>query len=88
LITEYDGEEVCPSSLSQGNVRGSTVLISQDGVTQQEETSPLSLPSLNHVFEVSFEWDETSISNTGVTVIPSQFTVPHRSCFIGNPSGT
>ena len=75
LLTEYDGQEVCAPSQSQDNVGVRARLSSQDGVPQKEETAPLSLPQLNRLFESSFPWDESSGSNTGVVVIPSQFKV-------------
>ena len=34
-----------------------------------------SLPQLNRLFEASFARDESSVSNAGVAVIPSQFKV-------------
>ena len=44
LLTQYDCKEVCAPSQSQGNVGASARRSSQDGVPQQEETAPLSLP--------------------------------------------
>ena len=75
LLPEYDCKEVCAPSQSQVNVGASARLNSQDGVSQQQETAPLSLPQLNRFFEASFAWDESSVSNAGVAVIPSQFKV-------------
>jgi hypothetical protein len=60
------------SSQSQVNVGGSGGLISQNGVSHQEEDVPLPIPHLNLLFEVSFVRDERSVFNTDVTVIPSQ----------------
>jgi hypothetical protein len=54
LIAQYDCKEVCAPSQSQSNIGTSVRLRSQDGVSQQQETSPLSLPQLNRLFEVSF----------------------------------
>jgi hypothetical protein len=51
---------------------------SQDGVPQEQETAPLSLPQLDHLYEASFARDETSVSNTGVAAIPSQFKVTQQ----------
>jgi len=82
-------EEVCEQSQSQVNVGAgagassqSQVNIgagprpsSQDGVSQLQESAPLSLPQLNRLIEASFVWDEISASNADVTVIPSQFKV-------------
>jgi hypothetical protein len=51
LITQYDCKEVCAPSQSQVNVRASATLNSQDGVSQQQETVPLSFPQLNLLFE-------------------------------------
>ncbi len=62
-------------SQSQGNVGSSARLSSQDGVPQQEEAAPPSLPQLDRLFEASFAWDESSASNPGVTVIPSQLKI-------------
>lgn len=59
LFPQYDWKEVCPPIQSQPNIGTRTCLSSQDGVSQQEESSPLSLPQLNHLFEDSFERDET-----------------------------
>ena len=66
------------SSQSKFNVGGSGGLSSQDGVSQEEEAVPLSLPQLNHLFETSFVRDEWSVSNTIVTVIPSQHRVTQQ----------
>lgn len=51
LLTQYDCKKVCASSQSQVNVGASAILSSQDGVSQQQETAPLSLPQLNRLFE-------------------------------------
>ena len=42
---------------------------------EQQEADPLSLPRLDRLFEDSFARDESSVSNTVVTVIPSQLKV-------------
>jgi hypothetical protein len=78
LISQYDCKEVCAPSQSQANIGASARLSSQDGVSQQQEDTPLSLPQLNHLFESSFVLDESSASNTGVAVIPSQFKVTQQ----------
>ncbi len=69
-------------SQSQVNVGFSARLSSQDGVvtgvSQQEETAPLSLPQLNRLFEASFVWDENSVSNADVAVIPSHHRVTQQ----------
>ncbi len=75
LISKYDCKEVCAPSQSQGNVGCSARLSSQDGIPQQQETVPLSLPQLDRLFEASFARDESSASNVGVTVIPSQLKI-------------
>ncbi len=75
LISQYDCQEVCASSQSQGNVGASARLSSQDGVPQQQEAAPLSLPRLDRLFEASFARDESSAPNAGVAVIPSQLKV-------------
>jgi hypothetical protein len=71
LLTQYDRKEVCAPSQSQVNEGTGTRMSSQDGVSQQEETDPLSLPHLNHLYESSFVWDENSSSNPDVVVITS-----------------
>ncbi len=48
---------------------------SQDDVPQQKEDAPLSLPRLDRLFEATFARDESSASNAGVAVIPSQVKV-------------
>ncbi len=49
LIAQYDCKEVCAPSQSQANIGASARLSSQDGVSQQEEAAPLSLPELNRL---------------------------------------
>jgi len=78
LITQYDYKEVCAPSQSQVNTGAGVRLNSQDGVSQKQETSPLSLPSLNLLFQSSFVWDETSTSNVDVVVIPSHHSVTQQ----------
>jgi hypothetical protein len=75
LITQYDCKEVCGPSQSQVNTVAGDRNISQDGVSHQEEVTPLSIPQLNCLYETSFVRDETSVSNADVTVIPSQHRV-------------
>ena len=87
LISQYDCKEVCAPSQSQGNVGASARLSSQDGVPQQQEAAPLSLPQLDRLFEASFARDETSASNAGVAT-PHSLRLPSRSCLNGSPSGT
>ena len=72
LLTQYDSKEVCEPSPSQVNTGAGARLSSQVGVSQQQETAPLSIPQLNHLIETSFVQDETSASNDDVTVIPTQ----------------
>jgi hypothetical protein len=78
LIDQYDRKEVCAPSPSQVNGGARARLSPQDGVPQQQEDAPLSLPQLNRLFEVSFGRDENSDSTAGVTIIPSQFKVTHQ----------
>ncbi len=65
-------------SQSQVNVGASGGLSSQDGVSQQQETAPLSIQQLNRLIEASFVRDESSVSNAAVTVIPSQYRVTQQ----------
>ena len=87
LLTQYDCKEVCAPSQSQVNVGASVRLSSQDGVSQQQEPAPLSLPQLNRLFEASFVRDESSASNVDVAVIPSQRRVTQQILSTGSPSG-
>jgi hypothetical protein len=64
--------EVCAPSPSQVNTGSSGGLSSQDGVSQQQKTAPLSIPQLNRLLEASLVRDESSVSNAAVTTIPSQ----------------
>jgi hypothetical protein len=64
-----------PSQVNGGTSGG---LTSQDGVSQQQETTSLSLPHLNRLIESSFVRDESSVSNADVTVIPSQLRVTQQ----------
>jgi hypothetical protein len=78
LIDQYDYKEVCVPSVSQGDAGVGARLCSQDGVSQQQETASLSLPQINHLIETSFVWDESSASNSDVTVLPSQHRVTQQ----------
>jgi hypothetical protein len=53
LLTQYDCKEVCAPSQSQVHVGASARLSSQDGISQQQEAAPLSIPQLNRLFEAS-----------------------------------
>ena len=70
LLTQYDCKEVCAPSQSQVNVGAGVRPSSQDGVSQQQEPAPLSLPQLNRLVEASF--------NADVAVIPSQHRVTQQ----------
>ncbi len=99
---QYDCKEVCAQSQSQVNVGTGAGPISQsqvnigagprpnsqDGVSRLQDPVPLSLPQLNRLVESSFVWDERSVSNDDVTVIPSHGQLLNRSCFIDSTSGT
>jgi hypothetical protein len=78
LIDQYDCKEVCALSPSQVNTGTGARLSSQVGVSHQQETTPLSIPQLNRLIEVSFVRDEISDSNADVTVIPSQHRVTQQ----------
>jgi hypothetical protein len=52
LIDQYDCKEVCAPSPSQVNEGARARLSSQDGVHQQQETVPLSLPEVNLGLEI------------------------------------
>ncbi len=72
-------------SQSQVNVGSSDRLDSQSGVSRQQEGVPLVLPQLNRLFQASFARDESSASNAGVDVIPSQFRVTQQILFHWKP---
>jgi hypothetical protein len=76
LLAEYNCKEA--SSQSQVNVGASGGLSSQDGVSQQQEASRLSIPQLKLLIEASFVRDESSASNAAVTAIPSQHRVTQQ----------
>ncbi len=78
MVTQYDCKEVCAPSQPQGNVGAGARLSSQDGIPQQQEAAPLSLPQLNCLHEASFARDESSTSNAGIAVIPSQLKVTQQ----------
>ena len=78
LLTHYECKEVCAPSQSQGNVGANPRPGPQNGVPQQQQTAPLSLPQLDRLYEASFARDESSVSNAGVAVIPSQFKVTQQ----------
>ena len=78
LLTQYDCKEVCVSSQSQVNVGTGVRPTSQDGVSQQQEPAPLSLPQIDRLVEVSFVRDENSVSNVDITVIPSHHRITQQ----------
>jgi len=78
FIDQYDWKEVCVPSPSQVNTGAAARLSSQNGVSQQQETTSLSLPQVNRLIETSFVRDESSASNVDVTVIPSQIRVTQQ----------
>jgi hypothetical protein len=65
-------------SQSQDHIGVDARLSSQDGVSQQQEAAPLSLPRLNRLFEASFARDESFASHAGVAAIPSQSKVTQQ----------
>jgi hypothetical protein len=75
LLSDYNCKEGCAPSQSQANVGAGARLSSQDGVSQQQQAAPLSIPHLNLLIETSIVRDESSDSNAAVTVIPSQHRV-------------
>ena len=71
FLTQYECKEVYVASQSQFNVGPSTRLSSQNGVSQHQKTTPISLPQLDLLHESSF----VSVVNADVVVIPSQYRV-------------
>jgi hypothetical protein len=78
LLSDYRCIKGCAPSQSQVSVGASGGLRSQDGVSQQQEDAPLSIPPLNRLIEDSFVWDESSVSNSAVTDIPSHHKVTQQ----------
>jgi hypothetical protein len=78
LIDQYGCKEVWASYPSQVNTGTGARLSSQDGVSQQQETTSISLPQLNRLIDASFMRDESSVSNADATVIPSQHRVTQQ----------
>jgi hypothetical protein len=77
--TVRDCKEVCAPSHSQVHVGASGGISSQDGVSQQQEAAPLSIPQLNRLIEAaSFVRDESSASNAVVTTIPLQWRITQQ----------
>ena len=64
-----------PTAIALGATPSVRFLSSQDGVPQQEQAAPLSLPWLDLLFETTFSRDEISVSNSDVAAIPSHLKV-------------
>jgi hypothetical protein len=88
LIAQYDCKEVCAPSQSQANIGASARPSSQDGVSQQQEAAPLSLPQLNRLFEASFVRMRALPPMLALLPFLHSLRSPSRFCFIGSPSGT
>ena len=89
FLTQYDCKEVCAPSQSQVHVGSSGGISSQDGVSQHQETVPLSIPHLNRLIETSFVLDESSASPMLLLLLsPHSRGLSNRSSDTGNPSGT
>jgi hypothetical protein len=73
FLSDYRCKEVYVSSLSRVNLGTSGGISSQDGVSQQQEVSTLSIPQFRPLIEDSFVSDEISVSNVPVPVIPSHW---------------
>jgi hypothetical protein len=78
ILNQFDCKEVCAPSPSQVNAGASGGLTSPDGVSHQQEADPLCIPKFNRLIEASFVRDESSASNSDVTVIPSQHRVTQQ----------
>ena len=72
------GADAGPSSQSQVNIGAGPRPSSQDGISHLKEPVPLSIPELNRLVEASVVWEERSVSNADVPVIPSQLKVTHQ----------
>jgi hypothetical protein len=78
LLTQDDCKEVCASTQSQVNVGAGARLCSQDDVSQQQKTVPLSLPRFTLLFEASFVRDKNSASNADIVSVPVQHKVTQQ----------
>ncbi len=65
------------SSQSQTHVGDRGGLSSQDGVSQKQGDTLLSIPQINHLYETSIVRGEDA-SNTTITVIPEQSKVTRK----------
>jgi hypothetical protein len=74
ITTQYVSK-VCAPSQSQVNGGTGDRNSSQESVSEWQEVTHFSIPQLNCLYEVSFLWDETSVSNAADTVIPSHHRV-------------
>ena len=72
------GADAGSRSQSQVNMGAGPRPSSQDDISQLKEPVSLSIPQLNRLVEVSVVWDESSVSNADVPVIPSQLKVTHQ----------
>ncbi len=72
------GTDAGSSSQSQVNMGAGPRPSSQDGVSHLQEPVPLYIPQINRLVETSVVWDESSVSNIDVPLIPSQLKVTHQ----------
>ncbi len=77
ILPEYNCKEGCAPSQSHVNVGASGRLSSQDGVSQQQQISPLFIPELNLLVESSFVRDESVVSNDAITSSPHSIGSPN-----------
>jgi hypothetical protein len=88
LLTQYDFKEVCTRSQSQVNVGTSARLHSQDDVSQQPGTVPLSLPSLITSLILPLYGMRGLSPMLTLLSSPHIVRIPNRSSTTGSPSLT
>ena len=76
ILAQYDCKDCVSPPTLPGTRRTCSVRVSQDGVSQQEETGTLFLPELNNlVYQTNLRGED--VSNAGPT-IPSQHRLTHQ----------
>ena len=88
LTTQYDCKEVCALSQSQGNVGASARPSSQDGVSQQQEAAPLSLPRLTASLRLPSRGMRALPPTLALLPFLLSLRSLSRSFCIGSPFGT
>jgi hypothetical protein len=78
FLVEYNCKEGCATSQSQVHAGVNDGFSSQDGVSQKQEDTSVTIPQVNRLTESSLVWGEDSSNVTDILSLPSR----HR---IGSP---